>query len=301
MAGEDQERFEDYLELERYIEELQAGHVAHPPKDLTPSQLRVYRMAALFRSASPEAAAPRPEFEEELRERLLALSLEDDAEESVTLPITEPNFEQDMAMVSQKSQQTQKVLPSSLPPQKEVKKQAGFVSRRALFSGGAAVAAASLVAGMGVDAVIKQVDAQNKPLIEEMPISPYDTTGLIQQGVSTAWHFVTTVAKLGDTAVRFVADTVVGYVIFDDGDEEEPINKGKIIAMSAACTHMGCIVQWQEDRRFHCRCHGGLFTESGKPTNSGTNRYLAALPRLATRVDANGDIYVLIPKPNEAP
>ena len=27
----DQERFEDYLELEHFIEELQAGHAAHPP------------------------------------------------------------------------------------------------------------------------------------------------------------------------------------------------------------------------------------------------------------------------------
>ncbi len=40
---EDQERFEDYLELERYLEELQAGHVAHPPENLTPGQARIYR------------------------------------------------------------------------------------------------------------------------------------------------------------------------------------------------------------------------------------------------------------------
>jgi hypothetical protein len=29
MAGEDQERFEDYLELAHYREELQVGHAAH--------------------------------------------------------------------------------------------------------------------------------------------------------------------------------------------------------------------------------------------------------------------------------
>ena len=55
MAGEDQERFEDYLELEHYIEELQAGHVAHPPDELTPSKARIYRMAALFRSVVPSS------------------------------------------------------------------------------------------------------------------------------------------------------------------------------------------------------------------------------------------------------
>src|SRR5438094_10597847 len=70
MPGEDQERFEDYLELEHYIEELQAGHVAHPPAELTPSQASIYRMAALFRSSSPEASEPRPEFAAELRARL---------------------------------------------------------------------------------------------------------------------------------------------------------------------------------------------------------------------------------------
>ncbi len=41
MSGEDQERFEDYLELELYIEELQAGHAAQPPGELTPAQARI--------------------------------------------------------------------------------------------------------------------------------------------------------------------------------------------------------------------------------------------------------------------
>src|SRR5205085_5280976 len=70
ISGEGQERFEDYLELEHYIEELQAGRVAHPPAELTRSQASIYRMAALFRSSSPEASEPRPEFAAELRARL---------------------------------------------------------------------------------------------------------------------------------------------------------------------------------------------------------------------------------------
>ena len=70
MAGEDQERFEDYLELERYIEDLQAGRVTHPPEGLTPDQARIYRMATLFHSASSDEAAPRPEFVAELQAKL---------------------------------------------------------------------------------------------------------------------------------------------------------------------------------------------------------------------------------------
>src|SRR5216684_6792633 len=81
MPEEDQERFEDYLELEQYIEELQAGHVAHPPTELTPSQARIYRMAALFRSASPEGAEPRPEFVAQLQARL-----EEELEEKQSVP-----------------------------------------------------------------------------------------------------------------------------------------------------------------------------------------------------------------------
>jgi cytochrome b6-f complex iron-sulfur subunit len=37
-----------------------------------------------------------------------------------------------------------------------------------------------------------------------------------------------------------------------------------LIALSAVCTHLGCIVQWQKDRQqFLCPCHGGRYTENG--------------------------------------
>ena len=72
MQGEDQERVEDYLELQRYIEELQTGHAAHLPQQMTPEQARVYHMAALFRSAIPQSAEPDPAFAAQLEARLLA-------------------------------------------------------------------------------------------------------------------------------------------------------------------------------------------------------------------------------------
>ena len=70
MSEEDQERFEDYLELECYIEELQAGHIAHPPAVLTLKQARIYRMVVLFRTASSQAVQPHPEFTAALWTRL---------------------------------------------------------------------------------------------------------------------------------------------------------------------------------------------------------------------------------------
>jgi hypothetical protein len=72
MTNENQETEEEYLELERYIEELEAGHAPQPPTDLTPQQRQIYRMAAFFCSPFPRAVLPRPEFVEALLVDLLA-------------------------------------------------------------------------------------------------------------------------------------------------------------------------------------------------------------------------------------
>jgi hypothetical protein len=72
MIDENQETEEEYLELEQYIEELEAGHAPQPPADLTPEQGRIYRMAALFCSPCSRTVEPSPEFVAALRARLLA-------------------------------------------------------------------------------------------------------------------------------------------------------------------------------------------------------------------------------------
>src|SRR5438270_3404369 len=267
MSGEDQERFEDYLELEHYIEELQAGRVAHPPAELKPSQASIYRMAALFRSSLPEANEPRPEYAAELRARL-------------EQELQQPAKDESLSGLDEK--------PQIADRRREAKKSSG-ISRRALLTGGAAVAA-SFAIGAGVDRAIEQTSPP-----QPQALTP-STENIVGEGVATAWYKVTTLANLGESAVRFAADTLVGYVIRDDGDEGDP-DKGKIIAMSAACTHMGCIVQWQDsDRKFHCPCHGGIFTEYGKVDNHATwgVRYLYALPRLKTKIE-NGYVYVEVP------
>lgn len=39
---------------------------------------------------------------------------------------------------------------------------------------------------------------------------------------------------------------------------------GSYIAMSAVCTHLGCIVKWiADDNQFLCPCHGGKFSPTG--------------------------------------
>lgn len=377
MPGEDQERFEDYLELERYIEALQEGRVAHPPSDLTPTQARIYRAATLFRSASPDAATPRPEFVEELfarlllldkedaatprpefveelQARLLALDKEDDEEDDDTLKMPRVKKTEEPVATTQPVEleaREEQVYPDEdrehmermehmaaahpaeieIPTREEKKqgseqegavspvpvraydhehdhkntppKRASFFSRRSMLTG-SAVAAASLVVGTGIGAMSERAattppasTAHTTPPPTPNNTSPYPTPNpqmpLVEDGAGM-WHYVGTLDQIGENAIRFVTDTIVGYVIRSDGDEGEP--KG-IVAMSAACTHMGCLVQWQaSDHQFHCPCHDGVFTEYGKPSQSGKMKYLAALPRMKTMIGDNNDVYVYAPK-----
>jgi len=40
---------------------------------------------------------------------------------------------------------------------------------------------------------------------------------------------------------------------------------GNFVALSAVCTHLGCVVAWQEQaQEFLCPCHGGRFSAEGK-------------------------------------
>jgi len=257
----DQERFEDYLELEHFIEELQAGHTAHPPTELTPDKAQIYRMAALFRSASPDEVTPHPEFAAELKARL---------EQEIQQPPKARHF----PFISKKPQTTPRV------------------SRRALLAGGATAVAASLALGAGLEHMVEHTTQQATGGSKTGPQWP---TPIVPADVASIWFPVATLAELGDSAIRFTTDSIIGYVIRNDGDSGESVKDVPVIAVSAACTHMGCIVQWQDsDRKYHCPCHGGLFTEYGKPDNSSSVLYLTSLPRLETKIE-NNKVYVRVP------
>lgn len=261
MSGADQEHIEDYLELETYIEALQAGRVARPPAGMTPAQVRVYRVALLLHTVSSGAGELRPAFAAALQVRL---------EQALRQAENKPRLLEAGAG--------------------RLQKQPRHVSRRALLAGGAAVAA-SLVVGAGVEHVVEQTHASAAP-----PALPPTTTSgqnppLVPASAPSTWHFVTTLTDLRNNAVRFTTDTVVGYVLrTTDG------SAAQIIALSAACTHMGCIVHWQQtDRQFHCPCHNGIFAENGIGWNApGSAHYLSPLPRLKTKVD-QGNVYVQVP------
>jgi nitrite reductase/ring-hydroxylating ferredoxin subunit len=256
-SGEDQERFEDYLELQKYIEELQAGKVVHPPRNLTPEQARIYAMATRFYAASSEDATPRPDFVASLQRRL-----------------------------EQEVQQSEKKRLSFFKrsrPSKQVR-----VSRRALLTGGAVAAAASFGVGMGLDHLVA---ASNNTGVAHAEWPP-----LVPENVPSTWIPVATLDELDKSAKHFSTGTVEGYVI-RNRIPSRYASAGQVIAMSAACTHMGCIVQWnKDDNKFHCPCHGGVFAQDGQVDNeSASVQYLNALPRFDVRIDPDGNVFVRVP------
>ena len=67
-------------------------------------------------------------------------------------------------------------------------------------------------------------------------------------------------------------------------------NDDGVLAFSWTCTHQGCEVPWEDDeRRFHCPCHGSIYDRNGVRLDGPAPRPLDLLP---VRVLANGDVAV---------
>ena len=64
---------------------------------------------------------------------------------------------------------------------------------------------------------------------------------------------------------------------------------GSFVVFSRVCTHLGCLVRWDEKKRhFHCPCHGGIFDEVGNVIDGPPPR---PLERRSVKVE-NGILYV---------
>jgi Rieske Fe-S protein len=84
-------------------------------------------------------------------------------------------------------------------------------------------------------------------------------------------------------AVRFRVGAIEGFLV-------NPGNGGAIYALSAACTHMGCLVSWLDSAgSFLCPCHGAQYNADGTVL-SGIARH--PLPRLWVRVTTDGHLHV---------
>ncbi len=250
------ERVEDYLEFERHLERLQQEKRPRRPRRMTPGQAKAYRMAAFFRAASPGAAEPTPEFAARLSAQL---------EQEIT----------------GRRRWFRALLPT--PKGKQV-------SRRSLLTSGLS-AAAGLAAGAVLGGVVEQ------KIASAQPSSTWQDTPLV--GLGKEWLPIANVADIAPGQMRqFRTEAIVGYVFRNDemNDQESGEPEPEWIAMSASCTHMGCIVAWNSsDRMLHCPCHDGAFTRYGKVADQSKN-YIRSLPRMNVQVQ-DGQVWVQVPVP----
>ena len=146
----------------------------------------------------------------------------------------------------------------------------GRPSRRALLLTGTAGIAAGMATGLGIDRLLKHP-------------APTNRMGLVENG---NWKPVTAVADLLEETPRaFRSGAIEGFII----------RRGpEVTAVSAVCTHMGCILNYSKFRdRFECPFHGATFRTDGQPFNQYNNR-LPALPALRVRIEGGQvEVYVV--------
>lgn len=81
-------------------------------------------------------------------------------------------------------------------------------------------------------------------------------------------------------SVSYIEDQQVYIVRTKDG----------FYAVSAVCTHLGCITQWKpEANQIACPCHGSKFTRDGTKTAGPAPR---PLPHFSITLTADGDLRV---------
>jgi Rieske Fe-S protein len=154
------------------------------------------------------------------------------------------------------------------------------VSRRAALGRAAAAVAGLAIGGAGATAAYERGKSDGSRQEAESPLMgpmvPEDRGSWQHTG-----YKVSTVAA--GSAVRFRAGALEGYLV----------NPGKgqdLYALSAACTHMGCMISWRNDAKtFLCPCHGAQYNANGTVL-SGIARH--PLPRLRIKREGAGDVYV---------
>ena len=152
------------------------------------------------------------------------------------------------------------------------------VSRRSLLASAGAVAAGAVAAGAAGVALDRAVLAPG-------PSRPTRVAGQLDPA-DGQWTAVASDADLaGGATQRFDAGGVIGFVSATDGG---------VVAVSAACTHQGCILQQNVAAgRLDCPCHRTAFGVDGRLLFSQLATQPAPLTRLQTR-KRDGNVEVLV-------
>jgi len=116
-------------------------------------------------------------------------------------------------------------------------------------------------------------------------------------------------ARTDDRLWQFVIETDrvrVGQSIRYQGPSGEMINITRqnrngdaddFTALSSTCPHLGCQVRWeQQNNRFFCPCHNGVFDPSGVAIAGPPGDAGQSLSRYALKVE-NGLLHIAVPPP----
>ncbi len=108
---------------------------------------------------------------------------------------------------------------------------------------------------------------------------PRPPEGFLAQGVNFARRFVS--AKLSKPEATPVSELAAGEakVIQVDGEKTAAYRdgEGRLHAVSAVCTHMGCLVEWNAaETTWDCPCHGSRFDPDGQVIQGPAKRELKA-------------------------
>lgn len=101
----------------------------------------------------------------------------------------------------------------------------------------------------------------------------------------SVFRFLSPVERSGeDSQVRVARELVaIGTVHFFAFQGRPAVvlqpRTGEFVALSAVCTHLGCIIKWvEETQEFLCPCHAGRFASSGQVLGGPPPRALDTYP-----------------------
>jgi cytochrome b6-f complex iron-sulfur subunit len=151
------------------------------------------------------------------------------------------------------------------------------LSRRALVGVAGAAAAGAAAVAITVDRTLLVAD-------------PDAGRGGVLDPIDAAWVPVGTEGDVaGGTPHRFATDKVIGFVTDVDDD---------LAAVSATCTHLGCILQQNDvEGRLDCPCHRTAFAYDGRVLFAQLPTAPPPLVRLQVR-RRDGNVEVLVPRPS---
>jgi Rieske Fe-S protein len=100
---------------------------------------------------------------------------------------------------------------------------------------------------------------------------------MVKKGIDTVRHFVGD--RIGATGGGSVEDVPAGSgrILTVDGKSCAVYrdDDGQVSVLSAACTHRGCLVAFNDNEKtWECPCHGSRFASNGSVLDGPANRPL---------------------------